>query len=330
MTLSIVTTLYDSAPYLEQFYLRACAAAEQITHGYEIILVNDGSPDNSLDIAISIHLRDKRVRVIDLSRNFGHHKAMMTGLAHARGDMVFLLDSDLEEEPELLNKFHEELQRTGADVVFGVQQKRKGRLFERISGSLYFKVFNLFSTYPIPPNHITARLMTREYVSALMRHQEREFVMSGLWALTGFNQLPITVRKHHKARSAYGLRRKLSHLVNAITSFSNKPLVLIFYLGCFILLLSSIAAADMIIRKILFGTLLQGWASLIVSVWLLGGLTIFCLGLIGIYLSKVFIEVKQRPYTIVRRVFGDTLLPFRELALEAESAEEGKDVHELR
>ncbi len=300
MTLSIVTTLYDSAPYLEQFYLRTCAATEQITRDYEIILVNDGSPDNSLDIAISIHRRDKRVRVIDLSRNFGHHKAMMTGLAHARGELVFLVDSDLEEEPELLNNFYEQLQRTGADVVFGVQQKRKGRLFERISGSLYFKVFNLFSTYPIP------------------------------WALTGFNQVPITVRKHHKARSAYGLRRKLSHLVNAVTSFSNKPLVLIFYLGCFILLVSSIAAADMIIRKLLFGTLLQGWASLIVSVWLLGGLTIFCLGVIGIYLAKVFIEVKQRPYTIVKRVFEDELFPFGKPTLDDELAEEGKGVHELR
>lgn len=331
MTLSIVTTLYDSAPYLEEFHARVCAAAEQITHDYEIILVNDGSPDNSLDLAISIHRRDKRVRVIDLSRNFGHHKAMMTGLAHARGDIVFLLDSDLEEEPELLEIFHEELTATGADVVFGVQQKRKGKLFERISGYLYFKVFNLLSTHHIPPNHITARLMTREYVVALMGHQEREFVMSGLWALTGFNQVPITVIKHHKTRSTYGLRRKLSHLVNGITSFSSKPLVLIFYLGCFILLVSSIAAVDMIIRKILFGTLLEGWASLIVSVWLLGGLTIFCLGVIGIYLSKVFIEVKQRPYTIIKQIFEEKLPRFKELALDSEQlAQEGKDVHELR
>jgi putative glycosyltransferase len=330
MTLSIVTTLYDSAPYLEEFYARVRAAAQEVTHDYEIIFVNDGSPDNSLDIALSLHRKDNRVRVIDLSRNFGHHKAMMTGLAHARGDMVFLLDSDLEEEPEFLIKFYIELRRTGADVVFGVQEKRKGGLFERISGSLYFKVFNLFSTHPIPSNHITARLMTREYVAALMCHQEREFVMSGLWALTGFNQVPLTVVKHHKATSAYRVGRKISHLVNAITSFSSKPLVLIFYMGCFIVLLSSIAAIDLILRKILFGSLLEGWASLIVSIWLLGGLTIFCLGVIGIYLSKVFIEVKQRPYTIVKRVFENDLLPFRDLTLDEELAQKSKDVHELR
>jgi putative glycosyltransferase len=142
--------------------------------------------------------------------------------------------------------------------------------------------------------------MTKKYVAALMQHQEREFVMSGLWAVTGFNQVPITVKKHHKGESAYGLRRKLSHFVNAVTSFSGKPLVLIFYLGSILIILSSVAALDLIIRRMFFGIMLQGWASLIVSIWLLSGITIFCLGVIAIYLSKIFIEVKRRPYTIIR------------------------------
>lgn len=303
MKLSIVTTLYNSAPYLTEFHKRVCASAARITDDFEIVLVNDGSPDNSLAVALELHAKDARVRIVDLSRNFGHHKAMMTGLMHALGDLVFLLDSDLEEEPELLDAFYEELKRSGADVVFGVQEQRKGAAFERVSGSLYFKVFNLFSTHPIPTNHITARLMTRAYVDALVEHQEREFVMSGLWALTGFQQVALGVKKLHKRKSSYGLRQKFAHLVNAITSFSNKPLVLIFYLGCFILLISSIAAIDLILRKLFFGTL-EGWASLMVSIWLLGGLTIFCLGVIGIYLAKIFIEVKRRPYTIVKKTYG--------------------------
>jgi len=307
--LSIVTTLYASAPYLEEFYARTCVVAERVTSDFEIILVNDGSPDNSLEIARSLYRKDERVRIVDLSRNFGHHKAMMTGLIRARGDLVFLLDSDLEEAPELLETFYQKLKTDGADVVYGVQQKRKGELFERISGTLFFKIFNLFSTHPIPVNLLTARLMTREYVAALTQHEEREFVMSGLWVLTGFKQIPMTVRKHLKGASSYTLSRKLSHLVNAITSFSSKPLVFIFYLGCVILLISGIAALDLIIRKLLFGTLLTGWASVIVSIWLLGGLTIFCLGVIGIYLSKVFIEVKQRPYTIIKDVYEHRIRP---------------------
>lgn len=307
MKLSIVATLYYSAPYLQEFYARSCAAALKITPSFEIVLVNDGSPDNSLAIALAIAETDPRVRIVDLSRNFGHHKAMMTGLIHTRGKLVFLIDSDLEEEPEFLTSFHEKLQGSGADVVYGVQQKRKGKAFERISGSLFFTVFNLFSTHPIPPNHVTARLMTRSYVDALVRHQESEFIMSALWALTGFEQVPIIVTKHHKAASSYNLRRKVAHVVNAITSSSDKPLVLIFYLGCFILLISSIAALNLIVRKLVFGVLLQGWASLIVSLWLLGGITIFCLGVIGIYLAKIFNEVKRRPYTIVKRVYGATV-----------------------
>jgi putative glycosyltransferase len=303
MDLSIVTTLYYSAPYLEEFYARVCAAAQGVASNFEIILVNDGSPDGSLQIAISLHRKDKRVKVIDLSRNFGHHKAMMTGLAHACGELVFLVDCDLEEEPELLETFYRKLKATEADVVFGVQQKRRGGLFERVSGSIFFKLFNFLSTHPIPQNVITARLMTRQYVRALVQHRERETMIGGLWTLTGFDQVSVPVQKHLKTSSTYDFRRRVSQLVNAVTSFSSKPLDMIFYLGCAILLVSIIAAVDLIIRKLFFGALLQGWASLIVSVWLLGGLTIFCLGVIGIYLSKIFIEVKQRPYTIVKAVY---------------------------
>ena len=129
MELSIVTTLYHSAPYIEEFYARVRNEAEKITSDYEIIFVNDGSPDHSLDVVLPICERDEKVKVIDLSRNFGHHKAMMTGLAHARGAWVFLIDCDLEEEPELLGKFSAEVKGSGADVVYGVQQKREGKLF---------------------------------------------------------------------------------------------------------------------------------------------------------------------------------------------------------
>ena len=303
MNLSIVATLYQSSRYLDEFYRRACATAEKITSNFEIILVNDGSPDNSLEIALAIYQKDHRVRVIDLSRNFGHHKAMMTGLAHARGELVFLIDSDLEEEPELLEVFHEKLGETGADVVFGVQQKRKGKLVERISGELFFKLFNLLSTHPLAPNLITARLMSKRYVSALIEHKEREVIIAGLWALTGFKQTPVLVNKHHRNGSTYNLRQKISYFVNAITAFSNKPLILIFYIGSMIIIVSGVAALYLILRRILWGVLLEGWASLMVSIWLLGGITIFCIGVIGIYLARVFIETKQRPNTIIRNVY---------------------------
>ena len=302
MQLSIVSTLYRSAAHLEEFHRRVSAAARTVTSDYEIILVNDGSPDESLTVALGLLERDARIRVIDLARNFGHHKAMMTGLSHARGELVFLIDSDLEEEPELLASFLDTLRRAKADVVHGVQAVRRGRFVERASGWVFFKVFNLLSEWPIPRNVVTVRLMTRRYVSALVAHREREMMIAGLWTLTGFRQVPVVVIKQSRAHSTYGLGQKLAILVNSLTSFSDKPLVFIFYLGTLIVALAAAAAAYLIVRRLLFGQLLAGWASLIVSVWLLGGLTLFSLGIIGIYLSKVFLETKQRPYTIIREI----------------------------
>jgi putative glycosyltransferase len=199
--------------------------------------------------------------------------------------------------------FFPELKNYDADVVYGVQEKRKGRSFEQISGTVFYKLINLLSSYPIPENLITARLMTKKYVVNLTEHMDREIFLAGLWAITGFKQIPIAVMKHSKGSSTYTLGRKVSIIVNSITSFSTKPLVFIFYLGCVIIFLSIVAATVLIVRRVFFGTLLAGWPSLIVSVWLLGGLILFCLGIIGIYVSKIFMETKRRPYTVIRQVY---------------------------
>jgi len=140
-------------------------------------------------------------------------------------------------------------------------------------------------------------------LSALFSHRERKVMIAGLWALTGFNQIARTIAKGAKGHTSYSFRRKVSLLVDSITSFSDRPLVLIFYLGLAIGGTSSLAAVYLVVRRLFFGVALPGWPSLIVSIWMLGGLMLICLGIIGIYLSKVFIETKQRPYTIVRQVY---------------------------
>lgn len=303
MQLSIVTTMYHSAPYLDEFYERCCGAAKKIADDFEIVFVNDGSPDNSLSVALELHEKDSRVRVIDLSRNFGHHKAMMTGLAHARGDFVFLIDCDLEIKPEVMTSFNERLKNSQADVVFGVQENRQDGPLNRFFSLLFYKVFNLLSSVPLPMNLTTARLMSRRYVAALVAHKEREITIGGLWVITGFKQEPMNVKKSFKGSSKYSLARKVSIVVNAITSFSNRPLMLIFYLGSIISILAGLAALYLIFRRVFFGVYLAGWPSLIVSIWLMGGLMIFCVGIIGVYLSKIFIETKQRPYAIIRHIY---------------------------
>jgi putative glycosyltransferase len=303
MKLSIVTTMYYSASYLEEFYARVRAAACKITEDFEIIFVNDGSPDNSLEVAISIFNRDERVKIIDLSRNFGHHKAIMTGLAHADGDRIFLLDSDLEEEPELLEQFNKEMDSTQADVVYGVQVRRKGDGLERLSGYFFYPIFNFLSNYPVPTNLLTVRLMSERYVKSLVEYKENEIFLAGLWAITGYKQIPLMVNKAHKGRTTYNVGRKVSILINSITSFSNKPLVIIFYFGSLISVISFFEIMNLLVRRLFFGIQLEGWTSLIVSIWLLGGLTIMSLGVIGVYISKIFMETKRRPYTTIRQIF---------------------------
>ena len=304
MKLSIVTTLFHSSDYIEEFCLRICKCAHQITDQYEIILVNDGSPDNSLEVARMLLPSMPNLIILDLSRNFGHHKAMMTGLAQASGDLIFLIDSDLEEEPEWLLAFHSQMQQQKCDVVYGVQEQRKGGLFERFSGELFYRLFRGMSGLDLPSNVVTARLMSRDYIKALLEHREREVYLAGLWYLTGFDQQAIAVQKHDSSNSTYTFRRKMAIFVNSITSFSNTPLISIFYIGISILLLAGSYTTYLIYNWLFLAEPLLGWTSLMASVWLLGGLMISFTGVIGIYLSKVFTETKQRPYTIIRKVYG--------------------------
>jgi putative glycosyltransferase len=307
MKLSIVATLYQSAPYIDEFYERTRAAARQLVgEDYEIVLVNDGSPDNSLNLAIKLTEKDSHVVVVDLSRNFGHHKAMLAGLAQARGERIFLIDSDLEEEPEWLADFASIMATEAADVVYGVQETRKGNWFERWSGELYYTVFNYLANIDHPRNIVTARLMSRRYVDALLQFREREIVISCLWVITGFKQCARPVKKHMGSATTYSLAKKIEHATNSITSFSEVPLRLIFYIGLTIFAGALLYASYLIFQKVVLATPMDGWTSVMVSIWLLGGMIISFVGLVGIYLSKVFSETKQRPSIIVREIHGQS------------------------
>jgi putative glycosyltransferase len=301
LRLSIVATLFRSEPFVHEFYRRAVAAAEAFGGPFELILVNDGSPDASLDIAVALTQSDPRVRLIDLSRNFGHHKAMMTGLAHARGELVFLIDSDLEEDPAWLARFHQALVAEQADVVYGISKRRHGTWWQRFTGWLFYTTFNLMLEHPLPRNAVTARLMTERYVRQLIRHEDHELCIGALWVITGFRQVGIEVDKGSRPNaSTYGTRERFAVGVNLLTSFSTKPLVYIFYLGCAIMASATAAALYLVWRAVRNEIGVAGWASVMVSVWFLGGMMIFCLGVIGLYVSKVFMEAKRRPYTVIR------------------------------
>lgn len=306
MKLSVVTTLYKSAATVEEFYRRAVAAAEALTDDFEIVMVDDGSPDDSLVIACALARRDDRVRVVELSRNFGHHKALMTGLDYARGDLVFLIDSDLEEPPELLLEFHGQMESADLDMTFGYQEKRQGQPFARYGGRFAWYLIDKLYSVKVVPNQCTVRLMRRNYVDALLLHRERSPVIGALWVITGFKQLPIPIiKKSREGRATYTFLRRVRAFLEGLTSFSVVPLNLMVYFGMSVSFVAFVLGVFIIFEK-MNNNMAVGWASLIVSIWFLGGFIILCLGVIGTYIGRIYIETKNRPYVIVRKVHERT------------------------
>jgi putative glycosyltransferase len=303
MKLSIVTTLYKSSEYIDEFYFRITSEAKKITNNYEIIFVDDGSPDDSLKKAIKLCNDDSKVSVIELSRNFGHHKAIMVGLKETKGEFVFLIDSDLEEAPELLADFWSKLINCeNIDILYGLQEKRKGGLFERISGYLYFTFFNYLSDVKIPRNLLTVRLMRKNFVDNLVLFKESELVFSVINTLNGFVSKSLKVEKKSQSPSSYSLRLKLKLLFDTIVSATPKPLWIVFNFGLIVTLVTTIYIFYLIYSKFIDNSIIDGWTSVMVLISFFGGLIIFFLGVIGIYLSKIFIEVKQRPYSTIKKI----------------------------
>lgn len=303
MKLSIVATLYKSSATIDEFVRRSFAASAAITDDVEIVLVNDGSPDDSLQRALTLHRADPRIVVVDLSRNFGHHKAMMTGLRHAAGDLVFLIDSDLEEEPELLTRFYARFCEGDCDVVYGVQQTRRGGRWERLPGELFFRLSRWLSREAIALNTMVARLMTREYVNAVIRHRDREFLIANLFQLAGFRQVALQARKLSSSPSTYSGRMRMEMAIRYITTTSPALLYGVLYMGVAISALSGVFILYILARYVTTGVGISGYASIIISVWFFGGLTTLILGFLSIYIANILSETKRRPYVIVRKVF---------------------------
>jgi len=224
-------------------------------------------------------------------------------MVEAKGEIAALADT-INSMTDTLSTFAEQMTRQRCDVVYGVQKQRKGGIFERWSGQWFYRFFRTLTGLALPENMVTARLMTRRYVDALLRHDERELDIGALWFITGFEQHPQIVTKHSTSKTTYTLRRKISLFVNSVTSFSNAPLVYIFYTGLTISLSAGAYTAFLIVQWLFLAEPLIGWTSVMASIWLLGGMVILFIGVIGIYLSKVFVEIKRRPYTIIRQIYG--------------------------
>jgi putative glycosyltransferase len=303
MRVSIVTTLYNSAPFIEEFFRRAVIAVEPVADDIEVVFVDDGSPDDSLRIAKSLVGGDVGVKVVELSRNFGHFQAIMAGLGHAEGDLIYLLDIDLEEAPELFSELYAPIAMSPpdqpVDVGFGVARRRKGGVLERLGGAMFYRVLNALSGIEIPVNALMARVMSRRYVQALLTHQERELFLNGVMTITGFRQVAVPVDKAGKGTSTYRPLHRVSVALRAITAFSDRPLTFIFLGGLTLSTIAVLTTTALVVTVLFFGVdFAPGWASLLAGICFFSGLILAAIGVLGFYLGRVFVEVKARPVIV--------------------------------
>jgi glycosyltransferase involved in cell wall biosynthesis len=297
--LSIVAPVYDEQELVEEFIARACAAAAD--YHFELVMVNDGSSDATPELLDHIASTDPRVRVIHLSRNFGHQAALTAGLEHAAGDVVAMIDADLQDPPELIPEMVAQWSQ-GADVVYAVRRQRDGEsAFKLATASWFYRLFDKLAQVDLEPNSGDFRLLDRRALDALLAMTERSRFLRGMTVWVGFQQTAVPYERdaRHAGETKYTVRRMLRFSLDAITSFSHLPLQLATYAG---ILSAGVAfiAIPVVIALRLFDSYLPGFGSITIAILLLGGIQLIALGVIGEYVGRIYDEVKHRPLYIVR------------------------------
>ena len=297
--LSIVAPVYDEQELVEEFIARACAAAAD--YHFELVMVNDGSSDSTPELLDHIASTDPRVRVIHLSRNFGHQAALTAGLEHAAGDVVAMIDADLQDPPELIPEMVAQWSQ-GADVVYAVRRQREGEsAFKLATASWFYRLFDKLAQVDREPNAGDFRLLDRRALDALLAMTERSRFLRGMTVWVGFQQTAVPYERdaRHAGETKYTVRRMLRFSLDAITSFSHLPLQLATYAG---ILSAGVAfiAIPVVIALRLFDSYLPGFGSITIAILLLGGIQLIALGMIGEYVGRIYDEVKHRPLYLVR------------------------------
>ena len=305
--LSVVAPMYNEEDNIAAFFAALMPVLEGLGLSYEVICVDDGSTDSTLEKLMAVRAEEGRIKVVSLSRNFGKDMALSAGLDHAGGDAVVPIDTDLQDPPELIAEMIATW-RQGYDVVYAVRTSRRhsDSALKRGSASLFYRTFNLLVDTNIPRDTGDFRLMDRAVVEALRQLPERTRFMKGLFTWVGFRQTGITYERkaRHAGDTKWSWWRLWNFALDGITSFSTLPLRFWAYLGLVISALSFVYLVFLIIQVMISGIDVPGYASLMVVVLFLGGLQMLTLGIFGEYLGRLFDEVKGRPLYIVRRRYG--------------------------
>jgi glycosyltransferase involved in cell wall biosynthesis len=304
--ISILVPMHNEQENLDYFFERIENTLNGIGKGYEIVCVNDGSKDETLQKLIIHHRRNSRIKVINLSRNFGKEVALSAAIDYANGQVVVPIDADLQDPPELITEMIE-LWDQGFDVVYAVRRSREGESFlKRLTAGAFYRCMQKLTPLHIPSDTGDFRLIDRKVVEALKQLPERKRFMKGLFAWVGFQQTSISFirEQRHRGKTNWNYWKLWNFALDGVTTFSVRPLKIWSYIGLIISLISIVYASFLILRTLVLGIDIPGYASLMVAILFLGGIQLITLGIIGEYLSRVFEEVKGRPLYLVRDLYG--------------------------
>ena len=299
--ISILIPVYNCSFCLEDLYDRLVKSVKKIDENFEIIFINDCSPDNSWDIIEHLCNKDKRVRGIKLSRNFGQQISISAGFEFAKGDWIVVMDCDLQDPPEEINKLYSKT-KEGYELVIGFSKFRGKKGFLRnTSRKIFFKLYNLFSDYPVPShlgtNSMVFYICSRKIRNNLVRLKENNRYVSVLILSMGFKSTSLEVEHHERetGKSSYSFIKRLNLATIGLIIYSTALLRLVRYFGLIMSISSFITGFFIIILKITGNSFIPGWASTVCLVLFSLGTIVFVMGVLGIYIDKIFIEVKQRP-----------------------------------
>jgi dolichol-phosphate mannosyltransferase len=304
--ISVVVPFFREGSVVDRFFAVTLPILRDLG-SFELIAVDDGSDDDTFERLRGLAAREAGVRVLRLSRNYGHQVALSAGLDHARGDVVVLMDGDLQDPPELIRELIARW-REGLDVVYAVRKRRTGEAWpKRVTARVFYRVLRTLSDQEIPLDTGDFRLIDRRVLEALRRHPERDRFLRGLIASIGFAQGPVYFERPRRAggEAKYTLRKLAGLAAAGIFSFSRRPLQLATWLG---LTVSGFAALYLlwVLGRALWApeARITGWASTLCTLLFLGGVQLICLGVVGEYVGRIYDEVKRRPLYLVRDAIG--------------------------
>jgi len=298
---SLVVPVYNESEVIATFYERATRTLEALKNAdYELVFVDDGSVDDSYRRLSGFAAINPRVRVLKLSRNFGHQIAITAGIDHAQGDCVVVIDADLQDPPEVIDSMIQRW-RQGFDVVYGVRSERDGeRTMKLVTAAAFYRLLSRITQIEIPADVGDFRLMSRRAVDQLKQLREKDRFVRGLVSWIGFNQTGVTYSrdKRYAGVTKYPYRKMIKFAFDGITSFSTAPLKLAMWSGYGASALAFLYLLSVFVQKAL-GHTVEGWATIMVAMLFLGGVQLVCIGILGEYLGRIFNEVKPRPMYVV-------------------------------